>query len=107
MTLSRKRIHERITPKQQFLSSASCDNELFERTKAAFGRVVIARLNTLNLTRANLASALRMQHSVLSDILHGHQNLTFLTAVRIARALDMEFVPRLAVGAPAVPEQIS
>ncbi|MDZ8118184.1 helix-turn-helix transcriptional regulator [Pontiella agarivorans] len=56
---------------------------------------MVARMEDAGLNRSELARRLGKKPAFVTKLLRGNNNFTFETAVKIARALDTEFVPHL------------
>lgn len=56
---------------------------------------MIARMEEDEISRSELARRLGKKPAFITKLLRGDNNFTFETAVRIARALNAEFVPHL------------
>jgi len=56
---------------------------------------MIARMEDGKISRSELARRLGKNPAFVTKLLRGDNNFTFETAVKIARALDMDFVPHL------------
>lgn len=56
---------------------------------------MIARMEAGGVSRTELARRLGKNPAFITKLLRGDNNFTFETAVKIARALEMDFVPHL------------
>lgn len=56
---------------------------------------IIARMEDGDVSRSELARRLGKKPAFVTKLLRGNNNFTFETAVKIAHALDTEFVPHL------------
>ena len=56
---------------------------------------MIERMKNAGISRTELARRLGKNPAFVTKLLRGDNNFTFETAVRIARALEMDFVPHL------------
>lgn len=88
-------------PEQQWFEDAAHDEDyLFELVSLAVGEAIVAGLERLNLTRAQLAARLGVSRPRVTQILAGDENLTLRTLVAIADALEADLtvslVPRTA-----------
>lgn len=61
----------------------------------AFLAHIATRMAQLKLTRTALAKRMDVSSPYVSKVLSGNINLSFGTAVKLARALGMDFEPRL------------
>lgn len=66
-----------------------------EKAILEFTEKAITQMEMKNVSRSELAERLGKRPSFVTKLLRGDNNFTFDTACRIARALDMEFVPHI------------
>jgi len=69
----------------------------FRTEKAILGLTeeILAQMERQDVSRTELARRLGKNPAFVTKLLRGDNNFTFDTVVRIARALEMEFVPHL------------
>lgn len=75
----------------------SLDYQL-ESAKLAFSEAILERLETLGLTRTELARRTGVSVPYITKILRGSTNFTLDSMIRIADALDCDFVQELRPG---------
>ena len=61
----------------------------------AFLRRCIRRMKQLGLNQTDLAKRLKVSRPYITKLLSGDVNITFGSAMRLARALEMDFMPEL------------
>jgi len=61
----------------------------------AFLRRVLLRMKELGLNNSSLARRMNVSRVYVGKVLKGDVNITFATALRFAKALQMDFVPTL------------
>jgi len=61
----------------------------------AFLRRVLLRMKELGLNNSSLARRMNVSRVYVGKVLKGDVNITFGTALRFAKALQMDFVPTL------------
>ncbi|MFA7256422.1 MAG: helix-turn-helix transcriptional regulator [Kiritimatiellales bacterium] len=69
----------------------------FRTEKAILGLTeeILAQMKRQDVSRTELARRLGKNPAFVTKLLRGNNNFTFDTVVRIARALEMEFVPHM------------
>jgi transcriptional regulator with XRE-family HTH domain len=69
----------------------------FRTEKAILGLTeeILAQMDRQDVSRTELARRLGKNPAFVTKLLRGDNNFTFDTVVRIARALEMEFVPHM------------
>lgn len=61
-----------------------------------FLRAIILRMKELGLNQTTLAKRMKVSRAYVSKVLSGRDvNFSFATALRLAKALKMDFVPQL------------
>jgi len=66
-----------------------------DRILSAFLRTVLMRMKELGLNQTALAKRLKVSRPYVTKVLKGDVNITFGAALRLARALEMDFRPQL------------
>ena len=66
-----------------------------DRVISQFLRAVLLQMKALGLNQTTLAKRLNVSRSYVTKVLHGDVNITFGAALRLAKALEMDFVPQL------------
>ncbi len=66
-----------------------------DRVLSQFLRAVLLQMKTLGLNQTTLARRLNVSRPYVTKVLHGDVNITFGAAWRLAKALEMDFVPQL------------
>ena len=67
---------------------------------SVFLRTVLLRMKELGVTKTGLAKKMRVSRPYITNLLSGKDvNITFRTAYRLAKALQMDFFPTLSVEA--------
>lgn len=61
----------------------------------AFLRRVILQMKRLGLNQTDLAKRMKVSRPYVTKLLSGDVNITFGTALRLANALQMDFLPEL------------
>lgn len=62
---------------------------------SVFLRQIVLRMKALGLNHTTLAKRLDVSRPYVIKVLHGDVNISFGTAIRFAKALEMDFVPQL------------
>ena len=62
---------------------------------SVFLRQIVLRMKALGLNHTTLAQRLDVSRPSVIKVLHGDVNISFGTAIRFAKALEMDFVPQL------------
>lgn len=66
-----------------------------DRVLSQFLRAVLLQMKALGLNQTTLARRLNVSRPYVTKVLHGDVNITFGAAWRLAKALEMDFVPQL------------
>jgi len=66
-----------------------------DRAASAFLRAVIVRMKELGLSQSVVARRMKASRPYVTKVLNGDISVTFRTAARFAKALQMDFVPML------------
>jgi len=66
-----------------------------EKAIIEYTEEIISQMATQEISRTELARRLGKNPAFVTKLLRGNNNFTFETVVRIARALEMEFVPHM------------
>ena len=66
-----------------------------DRVISQFLRAVLLQMKALGLNQTTLAKRLNVSRPYVTKVLHGDVNITFGAALRLAKALEMDFVPQL------------
>jgi len=66
-----------------------------QTAKLIFMEEVLERMEQIDMSRSELACKLKCKPSFITKLLDGRNNFTFATAVRVAMALNMKFIPIL------------
>ncbi len=82
---------------EQLLENAKQSDEFWaEKAILEYTEELIAQMELKNMSRSELAERLGgKKPAFVTKLLRGNNNFTFDTACRLARALDMEFVPHM------------
>lgn len=67
-----------------------------DRVGSKFMRALLRRMKQLGLNQTSLARRMNVSRAYVSKVLTGDVNISFSTAIRFARALEMDFIPTLA-----------
>ena len=67
-----------------------------DRVGSKFIRALLRRMKQLGLNQTSLAKRMNVSRAYVSKVLTGDVNISFSTAIRFARALEMDFIPTLA-----------
>ena len=67
-----------------------------DRVGSKFIRALLRRMKQLGLNQTSLAKRMNVSRAYVSKVLTSDVNISFATAIRFARALEMDFVPTLA-----------
>jgi len=70
---------------------------------SAFLRAVLLQMKRLGLNQTTLAKRLKVSRPYVTKVLHGDVNISFGAALRLAKALEMDFVPTLKPRVARVP----
>ena len=71
-----------------------------------FLRTILLRMKELGVTKTGLAKKMRVSRPYITNLLSGKDvNITFKTAYRLAKALQMYFFPELSVDGTRVPRR--
>lgn len=62
---------------------------------SAFLRAILRRMKELGMNQSELARRMKVSRPYITKVMRGDVNFTFATAVRFARALEMDFFPEL------------
>ena len=69
-----------------------------------FLRTILLRMKELGVTKTGLAKKMRVSRPYITNLLSGKDvNITFKTAYRLAKALQMDFFPELSVEGTPMP----
>ena len=69
-----------------------------------FLRTILLRMKELGVTKTGLAKKMRVSRPYITNLLSGKDvNITFRTAYRLAKALQMDFFPELSVEGARMP----
>lgn len=63
---------------------------------SAFLRAVVLRMKELGLNHTSFAKRLKVARPYITKVLNGGVNISFGAACRLAKALEMDFIPVLA-----------
>ena len=66
-----------------------------DRVVSQFLRAVLLQMKARGLNQTSLAKRLNVSRPYVTKVLHGDVNITFGAALRLAKALEMDFVPQL------------
>ena len=66
-----------------------------DRVISQFLRAVLLQMKALGLNQTTLARRLNVSRPYVTKVLHGDVNITFGAALRLAKALEMDFIPQL------------
>ena len=82
---------------EQLLDNAKQSDEFWtEKAILEYTEELITQMKLKNMNRSELAEQLGgKKPAFVTKLLRGNNNFTFDTACRLARALDMEFVPHI------------
>ncbi len=83
------------TPAENFSKAAQTEDFDLEIAQVSFTEDMLCLMEERGITRSKLAEKLNIQPSRVTAMLSGAQNLTFASAVRVARALDAKFLTKL------------
>ena len=71
---------------------------------SVFLRTILLRMKELGVTKTALAKKMRVSRPYITNLLSGKDvNITFRTAYRLAKALQMDFFPELSVEGARMP----
>ena len=69
-----------------------------DKIGSAFLRRILLRMKELGVSQTELAKKMRVSRPYITNLLSGKDvNITFKTAYRLAKALQMDFFPELSV----------
>lgn len=72
-----------------------------------FLRTILLRMKELGVTKTGLAKKMRVSRPYITNLLSGKDvNITFRTAYRLAKALQMDFFPELSVEGTRMPRTV-
>ncbi len=77
-----------------------------DRVLSQFLRAVLLQMKALGLNQTTLARRLNVSRPYVTKVLHGDVNITFGAAWRLAKALEMDFVPQLVEARRPVPQPV-
>lgn len=83
------------TLSEMFAEAAATEDFAIESAKLSFTEDMLAIMKKIGMSRVELARKMNVNPSRITALLRGTQNFTFDTAVRVARALNAEFCPKL------------
>ena len=66
-----------------------------DRIGSAFLRKLILRMKSLGLSQTALAKRMKVSRPYVAKVLSGDVNISFRTAAKFARALQLDFLPVL------------
>ena len=66
-----------------------------DRVISQFLRAVLLQMKARGLNQTTLARRLNVSRPYVTKVLHGDVNITFGAALRLAKALEMDFIPQL------------
>ena len=66
-----------------------------DRIGSAFLRQILRRMKQLGLNQSALAERMNVSRPYISKVLKSDVNISFATAAKLARALQMDFFPQL------------
>lgn len=69
--------------------------KVVDKCLSAFLRSILLEMKRAGLTQTELAQRLEVSRPYLSKVLHGDVNITFGSALRLAKALGKDFKPLL------------
>ena len=76
-------------------------NKSANRLCASFLRAILRRMRELGLNQTALAKRMHVSRAYISKVLQGSDvNFSFATALRFARALELDFFPSLSPARP-------
>lgn len=76
-----------------------------DRVISFFLRAVLLQMKALGLNQTSLAKRLKVSRPYVTKVLHGDVNISFGAALRLAKALEMDFIPQLVARRPSSSEQ--
>ena len=77
-----------------------------DRIGSAFLRKLLLRMKALGLSQTALAKRMKVSRPYVAKVLSGEVNISFRTAAKFARALQMDFFPVLKPIEESSPESI-
>lgn len=78
-----------------------------DKAGSYFLRAILLRMKELGVSQTELAKRMNASRPYITKVLHGDVNITFGTAARFARALQMDFVPMLTPSIQEVTSQLA
>ena len=73
---------------------------------SVFLRTILLRMKELGVTKTALAKKMRVSRPYITSLLSGKDvNITFKTAYRLAKALQMDFFPTLSIEGSQPPKR--
>ena len=66
-----------------------------DRIGSLFLRQILRRMKQLGLNQSALAKRMNVSRPYISKVLRSDVNISFATAAKLARALEMDFFPEL------------
>lgn len=66
-----------------------------DRYGQMFLKCILLRMKELGVSQTELAARMKASRPYVSKALHGEINITFASAVRFAKALQLDFFPQL------------
>ena len=66
-----------------------------DRIGSAFLRRILRRMNELGVNQTELAKRMKVSKPYVTKVLRQDVNFSFRTAAKLARALEMDFIPGL------------
>ena len=70
-------------------------SQAIDKIGSAFLRQVLRRMKQLGLNQSALAERMNVSRPYISKVLKSDVNISFATAAKLARALQMDFFPEL------------
>jgi len=67
-----------------------------DKAGSCFLRAVLKQMKALGLNQTTLAARMNVARPYVTKVLQGDVSITFRTAARFAKALQMDFMPTLA-----------
>ena len=69
---------------------------------SVFLRQILRRMKQLGLNQSALAQRMNVSRPYISKVLRSDVNISFATAAKLAKALEMDFFPELRATSPSV-----
>lgn len=66
-----------------------------DKIGSAFLRRILLRMKELGVNQTTLAKRMKVSRPYITKVLSGDVNFSFTTAAKLARALQMDFLPEL------------